>query len=64
MACVHSQPGQSNQLHKTNYFTVNINKFHEPQINPTESRRLHVMEESLVHPLRSHVSPLPILRRG
>ena len=63
MACVHSQPGQSNQLHKTNYFTVNINKFHEPQINPTESRQL-LMEESLVHPLRSHVSPLPILRRG
>ena len=63
MACVHSQPGQSNQLHKKNYFTVNINKFHEPQINPTESRQL-LMEESLVHPLRSHVSPLPILRRG
>ena len=64
MACVHPQPGQSNQLHKTNYYTENVNKFHEPQINPTESRRLHVMEESLVHPLRSHVSPLPTLRRG
>ena len=63
MACVHSQPGQSNQLHKTNYFTVNVNKFHEPQINPTESRQL-LMEESLVHSLRSHVSPLPTLRRG
>ena len=63
MACVHPQPGQSNQLHKTNYYTEYVNKFHEPQINPTESRQL-LMEESLVHPLRSHVSSLLTLRCG
>ena len=46
------------------YVTVNVNKFQEHQIYLTESRRLHVMEESLVPLLRNHVLSPPILRRG
>ena len=64
MARVHSQPGQSNQLLKKNYVTVNVNKFQEHQIYPTESRRLHAMEESLVPPLMNNVLTSLILRRG